>query len=232
MPYPISCRPTEPDRFTICHVFVEHDCDVNLPLTPRFIVDAGANVGYVSAYYAHHFPEADIVGLEPDPANIAVAKRNCAPYPRVELLCAGLWSRDIPLRIVDPDVKSWMFQVREASDGETEAVGGISIPTLLRRSGHERIDILKLDIEGSEKALFSSPDCQDWLPAVDVVLVELHGEASERAVTEAMREASFTLFETHPRRGDTYVNTRLSAIASAADGAALSESSEPISWHA
>ncbi len=207
--HPILCRPTEPDRFTICHVFVEHDCDVHIPLAPRLIVDAGANVGYVSAYYANLFPEADIVGLEPDLGNLDVAERNCAPYPRVQLLRAGLWPRDSALRIVDPSVKSWVFQVREASEEETETVEGISIATLLRRSGHERIDILKLDIEGSEEPLFASPDCQEWLPSVDVIVVETHGEASERAVSEAMKEASFSLFETHPRRGDTYVNPRL-----------------------
>lgn len=209
VPHTISCRPTEPDRFTICHVFIERDCDVPIPLAPRLIVDAGANVGYVSVYYANQYPEADIVALEPDLGNFAAAERNCAPYPRVQLLHAALWPRDTALHIVDPNIKSWMFQVHEASDGETEIVEGISIPTLLRRSGHERIDILKLDIEGSEEPLFASPDCQDWMPSVDVIVVETHGEASERAVSEAMREASFTLFETHPRRGDTYVNPRL-----------------------
>jgi len=212
MPHTISCRPTEPDLFTICHVFVERDCDVPIPLAPRLIVDAGANVGYVSVYYANQFPEAEIVALEPDLGNLAVAERNCAPYSRIELLRAGLWPRDTALRIVDPNVKSWMFQVREASEEETETVEGISIATLLRRTGHERIDILKLDIEGSEEPLFASPDCQDWLPSVDVIVVETHGEASERAVSDAMREASFTLIARHPRRGDTYVNPRLRAL--------------------
>ena len=124
MPHAIACRPTEPDRFTICHVFVEHDCDLAIPLNPQFIVDAGANVGYVSAYYANRFPEADIVGLEPDVGNIAVARRNCAPYPSVELLWAGLWPRDVPLQIVDPNAKSWEF--RSGSGGRSDR----------RRRGH------------------------------------------------------------------------------------------------
>jgi FkbM family methyltransferase len=209
MPHPIACRPAEPDRFTICHVFVEHDCDLPVPVNPRFIVDAGANVGYVSAYYASRFPEADIVGLEPDAGNLAVARRNCRPYPRVELLQAGLWPRDAALQIVDPKVRSWEFRVREAEAGEPDSVAGVSIPTLLGRSGHDRIDILKLDIEGSEEPLFSSPDCLNWLPAVDVVVVELHGESAERAVTGAMEGSSFSLVAVHPRRGNVYVNRRL-----------------------
>ena len=97
VPHAISCRPTEPDRFTICHVFIERECDVPIPLAPRLIVDAGANVGYVSVYYGNQFPEADIVALEADLGNFAAAERNCAPYPRVELLHAGLWPRDTAL---------------------------------------------------------------------------------------------------------------------------------------
>lgn len=207
--HPVSCRPTEPDRFTVCHVFAERDCDVpfELSVVPRLVVDAGANVGYASIFYAKRFPGARIVGLEPDLANLAVARRNCAPYPQIELLQAGLWPDDGLLRIVDPKAASWAFQMRAAAEDEGETVEGISMPTLLRRLGAERIDVLKLDIEGSEEPLFSSPGCRDWLPAVDVVLVEIHGDAAERAVAGAMNEASFVAVPGDRR--NVYVNPRL-----------------------
>jgi hypothetical protein len=39
--------------------------------------------------------------------------------------------------------------------------------------GHQRVDILKLDIEGAELELFG-PGCEQWLPLVDILIVELH----------------------------------------------------------
>ncbi len=211
VPHTVACRPTEADRYTICHVFVERDCEVPVALDPQLVVDAGANVGYASVWYANRFPEATIVGIEPDRGNLAVAERNCASYPQIQLWHAGLWPRDVPLRVIDPGRGSWGFQVREAVLGELDVVEGVSIPTLLERSGHDRIGVLKLDIEGGETPLFSSPGSQDWLPSVDVVLVETHGEESEQAVSRAMSEASFTLVERRPARGDVYVNSRFDA---------------------
>jgi hypothetical protein len=38
---PVLCRPTDSDRHSLCHVFLERDCDVDLPFTPEFIIDGG-----------------------------------------------------------------------------------------------------------------------------------------------------------------------------------------------
>jgi hypothetical protein len=47
------------------------------------------------------------------------------------------------------------------------------IGSLLAGSGHERISILKMDVEGAEAEIFSQP-C-DWLDRVDALVIELHG---------------------------------------------------------
>jgi FkbM family methyltransferase len=197
---PVLCRPRESDRFTLCHVFVERDAEIPVTLAPRLIVDGGANVGYVSVYYANRYPSARIVAVEPDRGNFDLARENCAPYPHVQLVRAGLWSHDTPLEVTDPGIgwRSWGLQTREARKNASEAVEGISIPTLLKRIGHDQIDVLKLDIEGSEERLFSG-DCLDWLRHVRVVLVETHGEASKRAVSSAMQAASFKAVQTGHR---------------------------------
>jgi FkbM family methyltransferase len=197
---PVVCRPRESDRFTFCHVFVERDAEIPVTLTPRLIVDGGANVGYVSVYYANRYPDARIVAIEPDRGNLELARENCAPYPQVEFLRAGLWSHDTALEIDDSGVGwgSWALQTREARKGAPDPVAGLSMATLMKRIGEERIDILKLDIEGSEERLFSG-DRLDWLRCVGVVLVETHGEASERAVSASMQAASFTQVRTGHR---------------------------------
>jgi FkbM family methyltransferase len=205
--HPLVCRLPEPDPFTLCHVFAARECEVPIPLAPTFIIDAGANVGYAAVFYANQYPGASIVALEPHTGNLETARLNCLPYPNVELLLAGLWSQDGALEIANPNARSWGFRLR-GSAGETPGtVPGFSVPGLLERARRERVDILKLDIEGAEEQLFGHGS-QDWLPFVDVVVVETHGQSAQRAVDTAMRDARFAQLREQPR--NVFVHPRLS----------------------
>ena len=51
-------------------------------------------------------------------------------------------------------------------------VPAISIPSLLKELGWERIGLLKIDIEGHERVLLGQ-DC-DWLTRVDAICIECH----------------------------------------------------------
>jgi len=53
-------------------------------------------------------------------------------------------------------------------------VNRVTIPEIMRTHGLERIDLLKMDIEGAEEEMFASDF--SWLDDVDVLLVELHTE--------------------------------------------------------
>src|SRR5579883_1485462 len=46
-------------------------------LAPRVIVDAGANIGAASLYFATRFPEATILALEPEQSNFQLLRKNC-----------------------------------------------------------------------------------------------------------------------------------------------------------
>ncbi len=53
------------------------------PIADRFvktIVDCGANVGLTSAYLLSQLPDAQVVAIEPFPANAEICRRNLAPY--------------------------------------------------------------------------------------------------------------------------------------------------------
>ena len=67
-----------------------------------------------------------------------------------------------------------------------------TVPELIARFKLDRIDILKMDIEGAEEGIFKT-DVDKWLPRVDNVLIELHGPECERAVLGALRKANFAI---------------------------------------
>jgi hypothetical protein len=64
--------------------------------------------------------------------------------------------------------------VRDDRCGSIEAY---TIPSLMDY-GSGKVDLLKLDIEGSESEVFG-PDAREWLPRVRNIAIELHGEANK-----------------------------------------------------
>ncbi len=159
------------DGYSYGEVFTldSYDCR----LSPRFVVDAGANVGYASVLFAERWPEAQIVALEPDASNFELLLRNTRQYPRIRPLKAALWSSRTPLRVTGEN--KWAFRVEETAESEFDT---LTMADLVDMSGG-RIDLLKLDIEGAECDLFANdPACLD---SVGLLIVELHdwlGEAT------------------------------------------------------
>jgi hypothetical protein len=59
--------------------------------------------------------------------------------------------------------------------GETSTVKTVDIETLLQSSGRREIDILKVDIEGAEKIVFSK-NYEEWIKKEKNIFIELHDE--------------------------------------------------------
>jgi FkbM family methyltransferase len=178
--YPISVRmyPSS-DDFVFDQIFIQHEygaiCDA--VKNASLIMDLGANVGYASALFASRYPSARIVAVEPDPGNYKQCTDNLAPYgPRVRALNGAVWARCSKLALARGgcDGRDWAVQVREAANGDAN-VEAWDMPALLELSGQEYIDILKIDIEGSEADVFASNTAQ-WLPRVRNICIELHSE--------------------------------------------------------
>jgi FkbM family methyltransferase len=187
MVHPVYMRTGTSDRSAFNEVIVKGWYDHPFPGEPRFIVDAGANVGYASMRFADLYPGADIVAIEPDRDNFALLQRNIAPYPRVRALQCGLWPRSTELVIENPEAKSWAFRVREAREGE-RGFPAVGLAELLAEHPSRAIDILKLDVEGAEKELFSDERCHEWLARTAMIFVELH-DRIKPGCTEAMEKA-------------------------------------------
>ena len=158
---------------------------VGQPLT---IVDCGANVGYTSAFFLSRFPLARVIAIEPFSANAEACRSNLAPYgERAVVIQAAIWSKPCRLVVEFDGGNEWGIRVRPVSTDETGDVDAIDIPSL----GLGRIDILKVDIEGSEAELFRQ-DTESWLPLVGSIAIELHGDACEAIFRAALKEYAFS----------------------------------------
>jgi FkbM family methyltransferase len=153
-------------------VFLVEEYKVSLKESPRFIVDCGANVGLTTVFFRLMYPEAFIVAVEPEASNFAMLERNTSKLDSIHCLRAGIWNRDTFLRVENASAEKWEFTFLETGN-QPGAVKAISITSILQQFDRKEIDILKMDIEGSEQEVFST-NYESWLPKVKAILIELH----------------------------------------------------------
>lgn len=187
--HPIELRINSTDADVYRQVLMDEEYAVVADRQARIIVDCGANVGYTSAYFLSRCPDAQVVAIEPFPANAELCRRNLAPYGRrAKVIEAAVWSRGGRLVLDHGGGNEWGVRVRAARAGETGAIEAIDLPSL----GLSRIDLLKIDIEGSEADLFAS-GTDRWLPSVSNIAIELHGRECEERFHSAMADRRYTL---------------------------------------
>ncbi len=162
----------------------------------RLILDCGANVGYSSAYFLSRYPQATVIAVEPDLHNFSMLERNLSPYGgRCHAVLSAVWSHPCELVISEETLgegNECARAVRPARPGESATIQAVDIGALLERSGFDRISILKIDIEGSERVVFAS-NYEKWLPRVDTLIIELHDSECVRVFREAIAHEDFEL---------------------------------------
>lgn len=170
---------------------------------PRIIIDCGANIGLASIYFLNRFPECTVLAVEPDPENVSICRHNLQAYgARAKIVQGAVWNDRGRLTVIPSrfgPAEKWGMQVRpfESGDPEQTAVDAFDIPSLMACAHVGRVDLLKIDIERSELALFSA-STEQWLPRVRNLVIELHDEECSRAFFSALECYDYRLLH----RGD------------------------------
>jgi FkbM family methyltransferase len=159
------------------------------------IADCGANVGYSAVYFLNRIPKCRVIAIEPDPGNYKALVENTGPYgDRVLTIQSALWSHRTRLAMRSTgyrDSKEWTRQVAEAAPGTPEAFDALDVCSIFELAGVDRIDLLKIDIEGAEAVLFGDKraGALDWLASIRHLAVELHDDSIFGPATPAFERA-------------------------------------------
>jgi FkbM family methyltransferase len=165
------------------------------------IVDAGANIGLTSLYFAQAFPECRILAIEPEPDNFEMLVHNVRRLKdRVECVRAAFWPVDEPLQM-DPEPfrggREWARTVRRLEEVAVERASG-KVPVVTpsgadARLGGRGVDLLKMDIEGAEAEFFADVErCRNLLVRTGAIALEVHPERIDlHQVLYALDEAGF-----------------------------------------
>jgi FkbM family methyltransferase len=157
---------------------------------PKLIVDMGANIGLSALYFQQAYPGATIICVEPEQSNYTLLEKN---------LAAGITNNTIkPLRaaVTANDGEVLFNKAAHAynSSISTETgvkVRGISINTLFDNYGITHVDLMKIDIEGAEKYIFSGEPA--WLKKVNHVIIEIHSPEDHAICMAAFERFGFTV---------------------------------------
>jgi FkbM family methyltransferase len=166
------------DVTTYRQVLLHEEYKFDFRRPPQTIIDAGANVGLASVYFASTFPDARIIAIEPEEQNFELLKRNVAGFPNVTPVHGALWNEDTEISVIDPGLgeSGYVTDGNEsdaAKDYENRGrVRAYSMDSLIEKFDLETIDILKVDIEGAELEVFEH--AKTWIDKVDAVVIELH----------------------------------------------------------
>ncbi len=155
-----------------------------------YIIDCGANMGLSTLYFAKQYPNCIIDAYEPEPPIYTTLTQNVQSYKlsNVTTHCKAVWNEETTL----------LFYTDSGMGGSIANAYPNQTPTkvqteILANKLNEKVDFLKMDIEGAEYEVLKS--CAEKLHNVENIFVEYHSfinkEQHLEDILQILKKAGF-----------------------------------------
>ena len=154
------------------------------------ILDFGANIGLSIYFCMKHYPKAKVYGYEADPFIFKYLEHNVQ----------GITNGNIELfNVALSDAEGGLHFASNHADGGRVSDEGVTVRAVdavaeIRK--FDRIDMLKIDIEGSERIIL--PRISPYLERVENIFIEYHSEVTQEQVLpellQILKSAVFRIF--------------------------------------
>jgi FkbM family methyltransferase len=144
--------------------------------TRPVIIDCGANIGLSVIYFKRLYPTAKLIAFEPDPGIFELLEKNIRlnNLQDVELHQSAVWTENGSISFSANSTEA--SHISENADPTTaQQVKTERLADFLSLA--EKIDFLKVDIEGAEWKVML--DCARHLSKIQNMFIEYHGKAHE-----------------------------------------------------
>jgi FkbM family methyltransferase len=138
------------------------------------IIDAGANIGASALYFSVGFPNGQVIAIEPEQENFELLAKNVSGLNVIPVHGAVASSAGLAT-VSDPGIGPWGYRTKptNAADQSSEVVQQITINQIYESFQPACFPfIVKIDIEGGEKDLFSANT--EWVDRTPFIVIELH----------------------------------------------------------
>lgn len=199
----------------------------------RTVIDIGGHVGAFALKIKRLWPNARVIGVEPDPIGAQLYRINTRELAEVHVIEAAVVGKarrhELTLhRNGREPANAASNYVREVArdltakalaredDGDIAVVSGVSIVEILEEYRVDQVDILKVDCEGAESEVLEDLHTQGWFPRIRWLRGEWHFEESISRIRAAVEHTHVLTVYTPPasarswngfflahRRGDT-----------------------------
>lgn len=173
----IQLRKNNTDEIIFDQIFSEQQYTYSMnSKEAKIIIDAGANIGLAAVFFKKKYPQAKIISIEPDKDNFAILEFNTQFHSDRELINGALWDKSGIVEISNPESAPSSFVVTEQSKRRSPVkIRAYTVDEIIHLFKIEKIDILKIDIEGAEEHLFKE-NYKNWLDKTSTLIIELHDQ--------------------------------------------------------
>lgn len=136
------------------------------------IIDCGANIGMSVLYFKRLYPRSQILAFEPDPNLFNFLQKNVTnfAFDDVSIEQKAIWLDDHGVSFLSEGGHSGAIIPSGQQGNKIVEVHSVRLKDVLE--AFERVDMLKMDIEGAENEVLF--DCGNVLSRCDHVFVEYH----------------------------------------------------------
>jgi FkbM family methyltransferase len=213
-------RTNTSDEDVYYQVFIEEEYQFLLKLIEQYnssnsigvLLDIGANIGLTTRFLSEKLNLKVIYALEPDPDNYKQLELNLGSLNvEAHLINKAIWSRVANLEFSKfRDGRSWSKSVVESDGTQSDLLKSTCFDQIINEFGIELIDILKIDIEGSERKLLE--DSEQFSKALKItkfLAIEIHDEVVSRVdFTDFVQNLGFRIYA----KGETLYGVNMNLI--------------------
>ncbi|MGW0914431.1 FkbM family methyltransferase [Streptomyces sp. NPDC002784] len=162
------------------------------------IVDLGGNTGLAASYFTARYSPRTLLTVEPIPENLRVLRGNAAlsgldwriepaavaaTAEPLEFTVSGFWDTCTAVPAVADLRRTRPYRLENVLARPSVRVPAITVGELFAKHGIDHVDLLKVDIEGSEADVFAT--VQPWMEQVDRIVLEVHDKYIDGAAVRA-----------------------------------------------
>lgn len=159
------------------------------------IIDCGSNIGISVLYYKKLYPGSTVIAYEPDKKNFQLLSKNISDnnLQQVRLHEAAVWVENGEISFASNAAEGSSITMTN-EERNVVIVPAVRLADILNK--YEKIDFLKLDIEGAEDKVVA--DCGSLLSRIENLFLEYHGTIHETAkltiILKTLSDCGFSIY--------------------------------------